>query len=107
MTYTVVPLQPLANQEFSCVLDGQTAQISLTTTDYGLFADIVYNGVVVINSRLCLDRTDLNPSRYLGMPQGLFFVDTQGTSDPVYTGFGTQYLLVYGDPDENGGTSVG
>lgn len=106
MTYAIVPLQPDANQTVSAVLDGQSAQITLTTTDYGLFADVVYNGVAVANARLCLDRTDINPNRYLGMPQGLFFVDTQGITDPVYTGFGTRYLLVYGDPASNGGTVV-
>lgn len=106
MTYAIVPLQPDANQTVSAVLDGQSAQITLTTTDYGLFADVVYNGVAVANARLCLDRTDINPNRYLGMPQGLFFVDTQGRIDPIYTGFGTRYLLVYGDPASNGGTVV-
>lgn len=98
MTYTVIPVQALANQAFACVLDNQLAQITLTTTDYGLFADVLYNGVPVANARSCLDRTDINPARYLGMPQALTFVDTQGATDPVYTGFGTRYLLLYGNP---------
>lgn len=107
MTYTVIPVQALANQSFSCVLDGQFAQISLTTTDYGLFADVLYNGVPVANARICLDRTDINPNRYFGMPQALMFVDTQGATDPTYTGFGTRYLLLYGDPAANSGTIAG
>lgn len=98
MSYTIVPVQPVANQTFLCVLDGLQAQITLTTTDYGLFADVIYNGAPVANGRLCLDRTDINPARYLGLPQALFFADLQGTSDPVYPGFGTRYVLVYGDP---------
>lgn len=104
MSYIVIPIQPRANQVFSCILDGQSAQISLTTTDNGLFADIIYNGVPVANGRLCLDRTDINPNRYNGLPQFLGFADLTGQTDPVYTGFGTQYILIYGDPQANGGT---
>lgn len=99
MTYLTIPLQDSANQSFSCTLDGAIAQITLRTTDYGLFADVVYAGVSVAAGRICLDRTDINPNRYLGMPQALFFADLQGATDPVYTGFGTQYLLIYGNPD--------
>lgn len=106
MTYIVIPAQPVANQTFFCVLDNQPAQITLTTTDEGLFADVLYNGVPVANGRLCLDRTDINPARYNGLPQFLGFVDLQGTSDPTFDGFSTRYLLIYGDPQLNGGTVV-
>lgn len=99
MSFVSIPLPASANQTFSCRLDGKNAQISLTTTQHGLFADVLYDGVPVALGRLCLDRVDINPNRYLGMPQFLGFADLQGTSDPVYTGFGTRYLLVYGTPD--------
>lgn len=105
MSYQIIPLAALALQQFTCVLDNQQAQFNLTTTDVGLFADIVYNGVSIAAGRLCLDRTNLNSSPYTGLPQGLFFVDLLGTSDPVYTGFGTRYLLLYGNPNENGGVT--
>ena len=98
MSYIIIPVQATANQAFSCVLDDQRAQIALTTTDYGLFADVSYQGVSVAAGRLCEDRTDLNPDRYRGLPQFLGFVDTQGATDPVYTGFGTRYFLIYGSP---------
>jgi hypothetical protein len=98
MTFVSIPLAPVANQSFSCQLDGQNAQINLTDTDYGLFADVVYNGVAVALARLCLDRVDINANRYLGLPQSLLFVDLQGATDPDYTQFGTRYLLVYGTP---------
>jgi hypothetical protein len=103
MSYQSIPLAALALQQFSCVLDNQTAQFTLTSTDQGVFADIVYIGVSIAAGRICLDRTNLNSSPYLGLPQGLFFVDLLGTTDPVYTGFGTRYLLLYGNPNENGG----
>lgn len=107
MSYTIIPLQQQANQTFSCILDGQSATIALETTDYGLYATVAYNGVSVASGRLCLDRTNINSAGYLGMPQALFFADLQGQSDPVWTGFGTQYVLCYGNPQSNGGTLVG
>lgn len=101
MAYTIIPAQAVANQELSCILDGLTARITLTTTDYGLFADVLYDDVPVANGRLCLDRTDINPDRYRGLPQFLGFADLQGTSDPTFDGFGTRFVLIYGNPPGN------
>ena len=107
MAYITIPLQQRANQDFSCVLDGQQALITLETTDYGLFMTAAYNGVSIASSRLCLDRTNINSAGYLGLPQALFFADLQGQTDPVWTGFGTRYVLCYGNPQSNGGTAIG
>lgn len=107
VSYTNIPVQPQANQSFTCILDGQAARITLETTDYGLFATVIYNGVNVASSRLCLDRTNINSAAYNGLPQALFFADLQGQTDPVYTGFGTRYVLLYGNPQSNGGAVVG
>lgn len=101
MPYTLIPAQPVANQELSCILDGVTARITLTTTNYGLFADILYDDRPVASGRLCLDRTDINPDRYRGLPQFLGFADLQGTSDPTFDGFGTRFVLIYGNPPGN------
>lgn len=98
MAYTVIPAQAVANQELSAILDGVTARITLTTTDYGLFADVLYDDTPVANGRLCLDRTDINPDRYRGLPQFLGFADLQGGDDPRFEEFGTRFLLIYGDP---------
>ena len=101
MPYTIIPCQQVANQELSYILDGQLARITLTTTNYGLFADVLYNEVPVASGRLCLDRTDINPDRYRGLPQFLGFADLQGVDDPTFDGFGTRFLLIYGDPPGN------
>lgn len=98
MPYTIIPAQPVPNQELLCILDGQLARITLTTTDYGLFADVLYNDTPVANGRLCLDRTDINPDRYRGLPQFLGFADLQGIDAPTFDGFGTRFVLIYGDP---------
>lgn len=98
MSLVIIPIKAAANQTANAVLDGQNAQITLMTTDYGMFADVTYNGVRVATGRLCLDRTDINAAKYLGLPQPLFFADLQGSSDPQWAGFGTRYLLCYGTP---------
>jgi len=101
VTYTVIPVQPQANQSFTCILDNQSTQVTLKTTDYGLFMTVIYAGAAVATSRLCLDRTNINSAEYNGMPQALFFADLQGQSDPFWTGFGTRYVLCYGNPPES------
>lgn len=103
MTLLSIPLSSTdANQSVSAVLDGKLCQIGLTTTDYGLFANLAYDGVSIAYNAICQDRRNLNPNTYLGMPQPLFFADLQGTTDPVADGFGTRYLLLYGNPDASG-----
>lgn len=102
MSYVEIPAQPEPTQTFLAQLDDGTAQITLTTTELGLFADVIYNGVPVAVGRLCLDRTNINTATYLGMPLGLYFVDLRGTSDPVATDIGTRYRLWYGDPAAEG-----
>lgn len=98
MSLLIIPVKATANQTASAVLDGKNAQITLITTDFGLFADVTYDGTRVATGRLCLDRSDINAAKYLGMPQPLFFADLQGASDPQWDGFGTRYLLCYGTP---------
>ena len=44
---------------------------------------------------LCLNLVGLVRSAYLGFIGQLAFFDTQGTSDPDYSGLGTRYQLVY------------
>jgi len=103
MSYTVIPVQAEPNQVCTAILDGQQAQITLQTTDVGLFISTIYNGTPVETGRICQDRVDLNPDKYRGLPQVLSFVDLQGTTDPVYTGFNTRYLLIYGTPPTDAG----
>jgi hypothetical protein len=100
VTFQTIPIQPNANQSFSTLLDANVlTQFNITTTDEGTFIDVTYGGASICMARLCQDRTNLNTAAYLGMPQPLFFADLLGTTDPVYTGFGTRYLLCYGTPD--------
>ena len=53
------------------------------------------NDVLIVAGMICLDRVRIVRHEYLGFIGNLVFIDTQGTSDPEYTGFGSRYLLIY------------
>ncbi len=46
-------------------------------------------------SAICENGNRLVRDAYLGFSGDLAVVDTQGASDPVYTGLGTRYQMVY------------
>ena len=49
---------------------------------------------------LARNATFMVMTAYLGFVGELFFLDTQGSNDPVYTGLGSRYLLLYVFPSE-------
>ena len=85
-----VPLAQVPNQFFTTSLNGITWSITLETRLNNLYITLSNNnGGLVLANRICLNRT------YLG--HGFVFVDIDGNSDPVYTGLGTRYLLIWTD----------
>ena len=93
----IVPLQAVPNQTFSTLLGGQACQITLTTRFWGLFFDVAVNNTNVRNGVICqnLNRIIRYPS--LGFIGDFWFKDTQGSTDPVFSGLGAggRYLLEY------------
>ncbi len=71
-----------------------------------LYCDLVLNGVQAWSGVPCLLGTPINSRAYLGFIGDLLFIDTQGTSDPDYTGLGTRYFLVYVPVDGSSNTVV-
>lgn len=63
----------------------------------GLFFSIAVDEVFIIRSVLCENINPLILYNYLKFTGNLFFVDTEGNSDPDFTGLGDRYLLVYSD----------
>lgn len=91
----VIPLSSVPSQSLSVNLDGQPCQIAVYTETTGLYLDLSVNQVVLMTSILCRDRVRLVREKYLGFLGDLVFEDITGSSDPVYTGLGTQYQLVF------------
>ena len=98
MTDFVIPLpNNNANISLNVTLSQQTCVINLYQKSTGLFFDLIVNNNPLVTARLCLNQTKLITESYLKFVGQLFFVDTKGNTDPVYTGFGDRYVLIYRD----------
>lgn len=96
MTQQVIPIQPVPSQTFQATLGTQNCQITLQWMSTGLFASLSINGSPIISGKYCNDRVNLIRAAYLGFTGWLYFVDTAGKQvDPIYTGLGSRFLLVY------------
>jgi hypothetical protein len=95
MTQQVLPLKALPAQTFQATLGGQECEVSLQQMATGLFASLSVSGAQIIAGRYCCDRVGWVRYDYLGFAGWLYFVDTQGGSDPNYAGLGSRYILVY------------
>lgn len=101
MTVQTIPLAVTANQTFSVVLNDRDVGITVRSLDGATYIDVVADGVPVCAGQICRDRVDLTPrAAYLGMADlSLVFADLRGTSDPVWSEFGTRFVLLsVGDP---------
>lgn len=91
----IIPIQPLPNQNLQVQLANQACTIELRQTAYGLFCSLFIGANPIVSNVLCENLNRIVRSLYLGFSGDLAFNDTQGTSDPVYTGLGSRFQLVY------------
>jgi len=77
------------------MLGGQDCTIKLYMRWTGVYMDLAWNNVTIASGRLCIDRTPIMRVGYTGFVGDFYFIDTQGTDNPNYTGFGTRWQLVY------------
>jgi len=96
----IVPLRQIPNQTLQCQLNGQPCTIDVFQYRYGLFMNLYVNGDLVIGSVLCENLVLIVRDTYLGFSGDFCFFDTQGIDNPVYTGVGSRYVLVYLSPDD-------
>lgn len=90
-----IPIQPVPSQQLQVVLGTQNCQINIYQKPQGLFFDLLINGVAISTGTIAQNLNVLVPISYTGFQGNLLLVDTMGTSDPVYTGLGSRYQLVY------------
>lgn len=94
----LIPLAADPSQILEVTLNGQQCTISVEQHFYGLYINISLNGSFLLGGQICENLNRIVRSAYYGFIGDLAFVDTQGTSDPVYTGLGTRFQLVYLSP---------
>lgn len=92
-----VPLSSLPSQELSLVLGNQDVTVRVLTRGDYLYLDILKESTPVIQGQLIVTGQNLLPSGLSNFVGNFQMVDINGTSDPVYTGLGTQYRLLYND----------
>lgn len=111
-----IPLLAVPSQTLSVVLAAQNTQINLyslqtpgdilnpanssATTELqgypALYADVLLAGVSIIACRIVRNGIRwLLDAGYQGYSGDFVMVDTQANTEPVYTGLGGQYQLVY------------
>lgn len=90
-----IPLQAIPNQTLNVGLGGQLCKLNIFQKGNALFMDVYVNNVAIVLGALCLNCNRIVRSAYLGFISDLIFVDTQGSDDPVYTGLGTRFQLLY------------
>ena len=90
-----IPISAIPNQQFSAVLAGQNCIIHIYQKTTGVFLDLTVNENVICQGALVLGQSPIVKNTYLGFVGNLAIIDTQGFTDPTYTGFGERYQLVY------------
>lgn len=91
----IIPIQPLPNQSFQVQLANQPCTINLIQTAYGLICSLYISSTPIIVGVLCENLNRIVRSLYLGFVGDLIFNDTQGSDDPVYSGLGSRFQLIY------------
>jgi hypothetical protein len=91
----LVPLQSVPSQTLNIALGGQSVTLNIYQKSFGLFVDVLVNNAIVIAGVLCENANRIVRSAYLGFAGDFIFIDTQGSSDPISTGLGSQYQLAY------------
>jgi hypothetical protein len=85
MTLDVIQLQPVPNQSTSFLLNGLPYTIDVDTRLDIPYISVFISGAYVLRNRALRS--------YAPIGFGLQMVDTQGTDDPDYKGFGSRWLL--------------
>jgi hypothetical protein len=96
----VIPLQAVPNQTLTVNLNNQACQINVYQKQLGLFCDLYVNNSRIIAGVLCQNLNLIARSIYLGFEGDLCFGDTQGSSDPFYSGLGSRFVFMYLSPSD-------
>lgn len=96
----IIPVQPLPNQSLQPLLDSQTCTINIAQNAFGLFLTLYVGTEQIVSNVICQNLNRIVRDAYLGFSGDLAFNDLQGTSDPVYTGLGSRFQLLYLEPGD-------
>lgn len=84
------------SQVLRAQLAGQAVQIALTQKRTGLFADVLAGGTQIAAGVLCRDGVPILPMSGSLFPGNIALFDTLGSADPIFSGLGDRFHLVWG-----------
>lgn len=96
----LIPLLAVPSQTLSVQLGAQPCKIDVVTRGEGLYVNLYVNDVLIVGGVAARNRVGIVLNAYLGFIGDLAWFDSQGQEDPVYTGLGTRWGLVYLTADE-------
>ncbi len=96
----IIPLESIPSQQLRIVLGGQNVDLNLFQKTTGMFLGCFLNGEPIFSGCLVLNGVNMIFQKYWGFVGGLVMVDTQGNSDPDYSGLGNRWQLIYLDQSE-------
>lgn len=92
----IVPIAAKPAQTVACRLANQNVSLTIRQRSTGLIVDVYLDDALVIGGVVAHDRNKIVRDTYLGFIGDLYFLDTQGSDDPSYSGgLGTRFLLCY------------
>ena len=97
MTVSVIPLIPTPSQTLNVQLGAQPCRVDVRQRRTGIFINIYVQDVPVILGVKALNLNKLVRNDYADFAGDLFFVDTQGSDDPYYSGLGGRFQLLWDD----------
>jgi hypothetical protein len=92
---SIVPLLAVPNQTLAVPLANQNCRLNVYQKGSGLFIDVLVDDEPIILGVICQNANRVVRDLYLGFAGDFAFLDTQGVTDPVYSGLGDRYQLIY------------
>lgn len=102
-----IQIQAVPNQTFEVPESNQNCRLNIYQKTTGLFMDVLVNNQPIILGVLCEDRNRIVRDAYLGFAGDFAFFDTLGNTDPIFTGLGARYRLLYISVDELAAFGIG
>jgi hypothetical protein len=92
----IIPLSAVPSQTLAINIAGQACRIALRSNGGNLYFDLTVGGSSIVSSKICRNRQRLLLGvKYRGFIGDFIFDDTQGDSQPSFSGLNTRWLLYY------------
>ena len=97
MAISTIPLKALPSQSVNVILAGQPCTIRLREIGGRQYLSLSTNLKLICQNVLVVNRSAIVMAGYTGFIGDLAAVDTQGDDAPIYTGWGTRWVLAFND----------